>query len=164
MPSTAALSIDKLAPLVTGSAGRPWERITDWALIVAGPAVVIWHKGKKLNEGVAVWLRQSGIPAERLEGGYLAWQDAGLPPVPEASLPLRDAQGRTVWGARARPKVDRIACPWLIRRLVAPHTVFLYVAPSEVIDVAVRFGATPFATDETHNGSPTKARGEAAGR
>jgi hypothetical protein len=49
-----------------------------------------------------------------------------------------------VWVTRARPKVDRIACPWLIRRFVDPHAVFLFVAPSEVAGVAERFGAAPF--------------------
>ena len=46
--------------------------------------------------------------------------------------------------SRARPKVDRIACPWLIRRFVDPAAVFLFVAPTEVSAVAERFGATPF--------------------
>ena len=45
---------------------------------------------------------------------------------------------------RARPKIDRIACPWLIRRFVDPGAVFLFVAPQEVEAVADRFGATPF--------------------
>ena len=45
---------------------------------------------------------------------------------------------------RARPKVDRIACPSLIRRFVDPQAVFLFVAPTEVLGVAQRFGATPF--------------------
>jgi hypothetical protein len=45
---------------------------------------------------------------------------------------------------RARPKIDRIACPWLIRRFVDPTAVFLFVAPSEVEAVADRFEATPF--------------------
>ena len=49
-----------------------------------------------------------------------------------AKLPPRDAQGRTVWVTRARPKIDRIACPWLIRRFVDPNAVFLFVAPPEV--------------------------------
>jgi hypothetical protein len=48
---------------------------------------------------------------------------------------------------RARPKVDRIACPWLIRRFVDPTAVFLFVAPAEVMDVADRFSATPFDID-----------------
>ena len=45
---------------------------------------------------------------------------------------------------RARPKIDRIACPWLIRRFVDPNAVFLFVAPSEVIAVGERFDAAPF--------------------
>ena len=52
-----------------------------------------------------------------------------------------------MWVTRARPKVDRIACPWLIRRFVDPQAVFLFVAPSEVLPVAERFAATPFDID-----------------
>ena len=48
------------------------------------------------------------------------------------------------WITRERPKIDRIACPWLIRRFVDPHAVFLFVAPSEVVGVADQFGGTPF--------------------
>jgi len=73
-----------------------------------------------------------------------AWIKAGHSLVPEAALPPRDAQGRTVWVTRARPKVDRIACPWLIRRFVDPNAVFLFVAPAEVVGVAERFAAAPF--------------------
>ena len=64
--------------------------------------------------------------------------------MPASKLPPRDAQGRTVWVTRARPKIDRIACPWLIRRFVDPNAVFLFVAPSEVAAVAERFDAAPF--------------------
>ena len=46
-------------------------------------------------------------------------------------LPLRDEAGRTIWVTRARPKVVRIACPWLIRRFIDSKAVFLFVAPSE---------------------------------
>jgi hypothetical protein len=53
-----------------------------------------------------------------------------------------------VWVTRARPKIDRIACPWLIRRFVDPGAVFLFVAPSEVTAVAERFGATPFDVED----------------
>src|SRR6185295_5377375 len=54
------------------------------------------------------------------------------------------ALGRTVWVTRERPKIDRIACPWLIRRFIDPAAVFLFVAPAEVAAVADRFGAVPF--------------------
>jgi len=50
---------------------------------------------------------------------------------------------------RARPKIDRIACPWLIRRFVDPHAVFLFVPSSEVEGVASRFNATPFDIENT---------------
>jgi hypothetical protein len=54
------------------------------------------------------------------------------------------------WITRERPKIDRIACPWLIRRFVDPRAVFLFVAPSEVDGVAERFGATPFDVEGVH--------------
>ena len=48
------------------------------------------------------------------------------------------------WVTRARPKVDRVACPWLIKRFVDPQAEFLYVPPEEVMQVARREGAIPF--------------------
>lgn len=45
------------------------------------------------------------------------------------------------------PKIDRIACPWLIRRFVDRRARFLFVAPSEVENVADRFDALPFDID-----------------
>lgn len=48
------------------------------------------------------------------------------------------------WVTRARPKVDRVACPWLIRRFVDPAAEFLYVPADQVMAVAEREGATPF--------------------
>jgi rhodanese-related sulfurtransferase len=131
--------------LIPGALRRPSDRVSEWALEFAGrSAVVICQKGRKLSQGVAAWLRHAGIPADSLEGGALGWSKAGLPMVPEAKLPPRDAQGRTVWVTRSRPKVDRIACPWLIRRFVDPKAVFLFVTPSEVMAVAEQFAATPF--------------------
>jgi hypothetical protein len=66
-----------------------------------------------------------GWQAESLEGGTLAWEAAGLPMLPLATLP---APG-TPWVTRHRPKIDRIACPWLIRRFIDPGARFLFVAP-----------------------------------
>jgi hypothetical protein len=79
-----------------------------------------------------------------LEGGFAAWQNAKMPLVPAAKLPPRNAKGSTLWVTRERPKIDRIACPWLIRRFVDPAAVFLFVAPSEVEAVGDRFTAAPF--------------------
>ena len=48
------------------------------------------------------------------------------------------------WVTRARPKVDRVACPWLIKRFVDPQAEFLYVPTDQVMEVAKREGAIPF--------------------
>jgi rhodanese-related sulfurtransferase len=131
--------------VVPGSLRRPSAEPWRWAQeLSGGSAIVICQKGLKLSHGVASWLRHEGIAAESLDGGYLSWVGASLPVVPDEKLPLRDAQGRTVWVTRERPKVDRIACPWLIRRFVDPKAVFLFVTPAEVGAVAERFTATPF--------------------
>jgi rhodanese-related sulfurtransferase len=174
MPSLNAISVDKLARLIgtpgcpllldvrteddfnadprliPGSIRRPWAEAAAWAGAFSGRSTIaICQKGQKLSQGVAAWLRQAGSPADSLDGGTLAWAEADLPMVPVAKLPPRDAQGRTIWVTRARPKVDRIACPWLIRRFVDPHAVFLFVTPSEVEAVADRFGAAPFDIEGT---------------
>ncbi len=130
---------------IPGSVHRSHKNIADWAGAFAGQRVVVsCQKGLKLSQGAAAWLRHAGAATESLEGGFVAWRDAGLPLVPVAALPPRDAHGRTIWVTRARPKVDRIACPWLIRRFIDARAVFLFVAPAEVAAVADRFGATPF--------------------
>ena len=48
------------------------------------------------------------------------------------------------WITRARPKIDRIACPWLIARFIDREAVFLYVPPADVLRVAAETGATPY--------------------
>ena len=136
--------------LIPGAVRRAWADVPTWGPEFVGSgrsAVVICKKGLKLSQGVAAWLRHQGVAADSLEGGVTGWQAAKLPTVPVDRLPKSDGQGRTVWVTRARPKVDRIACPWLIRRFVDPHAVFLFVPPSDVMDVADRFGATPFDID-----------------
>src|SRR5262249_21352680 len=131
--------------LIPGAMRRSHHNIQDWAAQLAGQSVVIiCHKGEKLSEGTAAWLRHNGVSAETLEGGQLGWEKAELPTVPADKVPKRDARGRTVWVTRSRPKIDRIACPWLIRRFVDPSAVFLFVDPAEVGGVAERFAATPF--------------------
>lgn len=131
--------------LVPGALRRRHDEVTGWAPELVGrSAVVVCHRGLKLSHGTAAWLRHAGVSAEALEGGAEAWSAADLPMTAEARLPPRDRYGRTVWVTRARPKVDRIACPWLIRRFVDPGAVFLFVPPPEVDGVADRFAATPF--------------------
>jgi len=48
------------------------------------------------------------------------------------------------WITRARPKTDRIACPWLIRRFIDPDADILYVAPDQVLATAQHTGGHSF--------------------
>jgi len=133
------------ADLLPGSVQHPADKVATWvADLPTEPMVIVCHRGADVSAGVAAQLRCEGVDAETLEGGFNAWRAAGHPTVATARLPRRDGQGRTMWVTRARPKVDRIACPWLIRRFVDPLALILYVAPGEVAAVAERFGAAPF--------------------
>ena len=131
--------------LIPGAMRRSHRDVQDWAASLTGQSVVvICQKGQKLSEGTAAWLRHNGVAAETSKADRSAGQQAELPTVPADKVPKRDGRGRTVWVTRSRPKIDRIACPWLIRRFIDPAAVFLFVAPAEVGAVAERFEATPF--------------------
>ncbi len=136
--------------LIPGAIRRDYRQVMDWAEGLTGPLVVLCQKGQKLGHGVAAHLRAVGSAAEVLEGGFEAWRASKAALVPDDRLPPRDSRGRTVWVTRSRPKIDRIACPWLIRRFVDPSAVFLFVAAAEVSAVADRFNATPFDIEEVY--------------
>lgn len=165
MPALHAITVDKLARIIgtpnapavidlvpdtvqytiPATLRRPLASMPEWAGSIGGrSAIVICEDGGAASQGAAAWLRQSGVDADHLEGGSRAWIKAGHPVVDQTAVPPRDAEGRTLWVTRARPKVDRIACPWLIRRFVDPTAMFLFVAAPEVLAVAERMGATPF--------------------
>jgi hypothetical protein len=98
---------------------------------------------------VATALTAADIPAVYLEGGLDEWTGKRLPTRRNVSA------GAGGWVTRERPKIDRIACPWLISRFVDPHTQFFYVPASRVLAVADETGATPYDIDGvefTHEG------------
>lgn len=134
LPGAKALSNEEMTP----------ERLYPLIERMTGPVVTVCAEGHARSQGLAALLRSKGIAAEYLEGGFAVWRAAGLPVIDPAKITACDAEGRSVWVTRSRPKIDRIACPWLIRRFVDPRAVFLFVAPAEVADVAKTFGAMPF--------------------
>jgi rhodanese-related sulfurtransferase len=169
MPSMNTISVDKLARLIgtpncpalvdvrndddykadprliPGSSRRSHADVAAWTGEFTGrSAIAICQRGAKLSEGAAAWMRHGGVAADTLENGFDGWRKAGLPLVITDRMPPLDDHKRTVWVTRARPKVDRIACPWLIRRFVDPRAVFLFVSPAEVEGVAERFSAAAF--------------------
>jgi len=59
------------------------------------------------------------------------------------------------WVTRERPKIDRVACPWLIARFIDAEAEFLFVPAARVGEVAAATGATPFdveGVELSHNG------------
>ena len=142
-----AEDVAAMPAFIPTSVQRSHADFSSWSLILNGLRVaIVCHKGLKLSEGVAALLRLRGVEACVVEGGAVAWESAGLPMVPLAKIPLRVGNA-TRWVTRERPKIDRIACPWLIRRFVDPDAEFLFVEASQVLAVAERFDATPFDID-----------------
>jgi len=106
--------------------------------------VLVCRYGHNLSQMIAAELRQNGAHAQVLEGGYQAWSEAGLPLVSRAAMERFAPQRPSLWITRRLPKIDRVACPWLIRRFVDPEARILYVEPSEVANVAKDNAAIPF--------------------
>jgi len=135
--------------LIPTARRQPFDQMDTLAPTLVGKKVVVYcQKGKKISQGAAAVLRHHGIETETLEGGHFAWRDADLPCIPLNALPSLNSNTHSVWVTRHRPKIDRVACPWLIRRFVDPKARFLFVAPSEVLAVAEKFNAIPFDIDD----------------
>ncbi len=123
------------------TSARRDDRLTnEWqSKITKRPIVIVCHHGAKLSHGTAALLRSFGHDAVSLEGGFEAWKEDG-----QILLPAIHVGKSALWVTRHRPKIDRIACPWLIRRFVNEAAQFMFVQPDQVDAVADRFGATAF--------------------
>jgi rhodanese-related sulfurtransferase len=108
------------------------------------PVVVACAHGHNRSQRVAAVLRSEGFAASVLSGGYDGWIEAGLPTVARAVAGVILGEGPTVWVTRRRPKIDRVACPWLIARFLDPRARFLFVDPDQVLAVAQDEGATAY--------------------
>jgi rhodanese-related sulfurtransferase len=112
------------------------------------PVVTYCVHGHEVSQGVAAALRLVGIEASFLEGGIAGWTEQGLPT-------RRNIGVTSKWVTREQPKIDRIACPWLIRRFIDPDAEFVYVPKEQVVAVAQETGGTPYDIDGvefTHQG------------
>jgi rhodanese-related sulfurtransferase len=118
----------------------------DWMQILdrGRPIVTACKAGHERSQMIAARLRQQGFAASVLTGGYSGWSEAGLPLVDKAALAHFAPSRPSVWVTRRRPKIDRIACPWLIRRFLDADARILFVDPPQVPAVARESGAVPF--------------------
>ncbi len=134
-------------------AGAQYCAPEDLAAFIAANApyevLVYCVYGHNVSEDAVDALHAAGFPARRLAGGIEGGQDgaddAAQIAIWRAQPPLTIAK-RADWGVtgeqpsrwitRERPKIDRIACPWLIRRFVDPRAEFMYVPTAQVLELA----------------------------
>lgn len=130
---------------------RSPDHIEQWqdALPAGRPVVTYCCHGDQVSQGVAFALRTMGVDANFLERSIDAWTERGLPT--HRNIGATPSK----WGTREHPKIDRIACPWLILRFIDPNAEFIYVPRDQVLTVAEQTGATPYDIDGvefTHEG------------
>jgi rhodanese-related sulfurtransferase len=129
--------------LIAGAIGQPSDEVERWRreLPADGEVVLYCEDGAGASAALAATLTRSGCNARALSGGLSRWRELGLP-----TMRRLDAAARP-WITRARPKVDRIACPWLIRRFINRNAELLYVTADTVARAAADAGATLFDVD-----------------
>lgn len=123
---------------ILGGQWRDPEQVLRWKdELSQGPRRVVYcAHGHEISQGITALLRAMGHDAVHLSGGFTAWQQAGAP--------TRALPPATRWVTRARPKIDRVACPWLITRFIDAQAEFLYVPADQVLAVADTQNATPY--------------------
>jgi rhodanese-related sulfurtransferase len=133
-------AFSKDGSLIIGAVHRAPGDVERWSTELAANRSVVAYcvHGNEVSQGVAATLRRAGIDATYLDGGMAGWREAGLP-----TRKKLGALGNK-WVTRERPKIDRIACPWLISRFINPLATFLYVPGDQVITVAKTEDATPY--------------------
>jgi len=133
----------KTAILIVSAIPCPSDKVDRWRKdLPFGRRVAVYcADGHEVSQGVAAALVAAGNDAVYLDGGIAGWI--------EQQLPTRRNIGTTPskWVTREHPKIDRIACPWLIRRFIDPNAEFIYVPTSRVLAAATETGGTPYDID-----------------
>jgi len=126
--------------LIRGALRRDPLRVADWGKTLPGEADVVVYcvHGHEVSQGAAKALTEQGFSASYLEGGIEGWRAEG------GELIGKPKGASSRWVTRERPKIDRIACPWLVKRFIDPEAEFLYVPTPEVKRVAAEREAVPY--------------------
>ena len=132
--------------LIRGALRRDPLRVADWRKSLPEKANVVVYcvHGHEVSQNAA-----KALGARFLEGGLEAWRAEG------GDLFGKPKGASTRWVTRERPKIDRIACPWLVKRFIDPEAEFLYVPAPDVKKVASEREAVPYDVPDvefTHEG------------
>jgi rhodanese-related sulfurtransferase len=138
---------------IAGSIWRNHMASDDWApALPKGRALAVYcSHGHNVSEIAVARLGSAGFDVALIEGGLDAWIAADGPTVARTAQGFDPLSAKpSTWVTRERPKIDRIACPWLIRRFIDPLAVFHYVAAEWVKDVAEEMGAIAYDIKDVH--------------
>ncbi|MFM9843506.1 MAG: chromate resistance protein ChrB domain-containing protein [Dongiaceae bacterium] len=132
--------------IIPGSQWRDHAEAGNWSRqLIAGSDVIVYCvHGHNVSQAAMADLRRLGYRARALTGGIEAYTDAGGVLLQKAALPAGGWETPSRWITRERPKIDRIACPWLVRRFIDPTAEFYYVAADQVEAAGVDLKATPY--------------------
>jgi len=133
--------------MIAGALRRDPRAVAVWAKALPPAASVVAYcvHGREVSQNAAKALRELGIAARYLEGGLEGgWKAAG------GELVSKPKEASTRWVTRERPKIDRIACPWLIARFVDPEAEFFYVPSKDVLLAAKEKEALPYDIPDAH--------------
>jgi rhodanese-related sulfurtransferase len=134
--------------LIAGATWRDPFAVADWEKFLPRhrPVVLYCVHGHEISRNAAEALRAAGVDARHLEGGLDGWRALGAPTVRRSESPAIPSGPATpsVWVTRERPKIDRIACPWLLRRFIDPFAQFVFVPEPEVRASAAETGGTAY--------------------
>jgi rhodanese-related sulfurtransferase len=138
--------------MLSGALRRDPATVETWAneLPSAASVVVYCVHGHEVSQKASQALNKHGIQARFVEGGLEDWRSEG------GEIMQKPAGAATRWVTRERPKVDRIACPWLIQRFVDRNAEFLYVPTAAVKSTAAERQAIPYDIPDvafTHDGN-----------
>jgi rhodanese-related sulfurtransferase len=133
---------------IVGAVRRPPADAHLWRpQLPQGRVIVLYcQDGAGNSPKLTQWLIEGGIESFFLEGGIDEWRRRRF------ATRRRTGHAPTQWVTRERPKVDRIACPWLIRRFIDPEAIFYYVQPENVRGFSAWSGSVPYDIDETEFG------------
>lgn len=128
---------------------RDFATLAEWSksLDRARPVLFACRFAHQMSQIPAAQLRQDRFDARVLEGGYAGWEKAGLPLLNKAALDRLAGNRPSLWVTRRRPKIDRVACPWLIRRFIDDRARIVFVDADRVPEVAKEIRAVPFDID-----------------
>ena len=141
-PEIVAAS-DTMMPIARFRA--PSEAVVEGRAEQSGRAVLVaCAHGHNRSQQVVARLRSVGVDASAIAGGYDGWQAAGLPLVKRTARGVSLGAAPTVWVTRRRPKIDRVACPWLINRFLDAQAAFLFVEPDQVLAVGEEVGGVAY--------------------